>query len=72
MSVLMLYCPFSGTLFEGDRTHSTYNGRLLVVNPDMADLLAVVTLRETSLGFVSLYPDCNLAKARHFECLLGL
>jgi hypothetical protein len=42
-------------------------GRLLAVNPDMAELLAVVTLRETNLGFAHLYPDCNNAKAPQFE-----
>jgi hypothetical protein len=34
-------------------------GRLLAVSPDVAQLLAVVTLRETSLGFVRLCPDCS-------------
>jgi hypothetical protein len=33
----------------------------------MAELLAVVTLRETSFGFVR-----NMAKARQFEYLMGL
>jgi hypothetical protein len=50
--------------------HTT--GRLLAVSPDMDELLAVVTLRETSQGFVRLYPDCNMAKARQFEYLIGL
>jgi hypothetical protein len=35
-------------------------------------LLAVVALRETSLGFIHLYPDCNMAKACQFEYLMGL
>jgi hypothetical protein len=47
-------------------------GRLLVVSPDMAELLAVVTLLETSMGFVLLYPDFNMAKARQFDYLMGL
>jgi hypothetical protein len=38
----------------------------------MAKLLAFVTLRETSLGFARLHPDCNIAKARQFEYLMGL
>jgi hypothetical protein len=38
----------------------------------MAELLTVVTLRETSLGFVRLYPDRNMAKARQFEYLIEL
>jgi hypothetical protein len=38
----------------------------------MAELLAVVTLRDTSLGFVRLYPDSNMAKAHQFEYLIGL
>jgi hypothetical protein len=47
-------------------------GRLLAVSPDMAKLLAVVTLHETSLGFVPFYPDCNMAKAHQFEYFMGL
>ncbi|PNF35561.1 hypothetical protein B7P43_G03721 [Cryptotermes secundus] len=50
--------------------HTT--GRLLAVGPDMAELLAVVTLRETSLGCVRLFPDCSMAKDRQFEHLMGL
>jgi hypothetical protein len=38
----------------------------------MAELLAVVTLRETILRFVRLYRDCNMAKACQFEYLMGL
>jgi hypothetical protein len=38
----------------------------------MAEFLAVVTLRETSLSFVRLYPDCIMAKARRFKYILGL
>jgi hypothetical protein len=47
-------------------------GRLLAVSPDMAELLAVVTLRETSLDSVCLYPDCNMAKACLLEYLMDL
>jgi hypothetical protein len=32
-------------------------GRYLTVCPDMAEILAVVTLRQTSLRFISLYHD---------------
>jgi hypothetical protein len=46
--------------------------RLLTVSPGMAELLAVVTLREFSLGFVRLYRDCNVAKAPHFEYFMKL
>jgi hypothetical protein len=52
------------------KPHTT--GKLLAVNPDMAELLAVVTLRDTSLGFVRLYPDCNMAKAFQFGYLMRL
>jgi hypothetical protein len=45
---------------------------LLAVVPDTAELLAVVTLHETSLGFVCLYPDRNMAKAHQFEYLMTL
>jgi hypothetical protein len=47
-------------------------GRLFAAGPDMAELLAVVTMRETSLVFVHLYPDYNMAKACQFEYLMGL
>jgi hypothetical protein len=46
--------------------------RLLAVSPDMAELLAVVTLHETNLGFVHIYIDCNMVKAPQFEYLMGL
>jgi hypothetical protein len=42
-------------------------GRLLAVSPDMAELLTVVTLRESSLGFVRICPDRSMAKAHQFE-----
>jgi hypothetical protein len=45
-------------------------GRLLAVRPDGVELLAVVTLRETSLGLVSLFPDCNIVTARQCEYLM--
>jgi hypothetical protein len=38
----------------------------------MAELLAVVTLLEHSLGFVRPYPDRNMAQIRQFEYLVGL
>jgi hypothetical protein len=50
--------------------HAT--GRLLAVSPDMAEFLAVVKLRQTSLSFFRLHPDCNMAKACQFEYLLEL
>jgi hypothetical protein len=46
--------------------------RLLAVSADMSEFLAVVILRETSMSFVCIYPDCNMAKACQFEYLLGL
>jgi hypothetical protein len=46
--------------------------RLLAVSRDTAEMLAVVTLREASVGFVRLCPDYSVAKARQFEYLLGL
>jgi hypothetical protein len=46
--------------------------RLLAVRQNMAELLAVLTLHETSLGFVRLYPDLNIAKSRQFEYVIGL
>jgi hypothetical protein len=50
--------------------HTT--GRLLAVIPGTAELLTFVTLRDTSLGFVFLHPDCNMAMTREIEYLLGL
>jgi hypothetical protein len=46
--------------------------RLLAVSPDMAESLAVATLRVSSLGFVQLYTDCNMAKVPQFEYFLAL
>jgi hypothetical protein len=46
--------------------------RLLAVSSDMAEFLAFVTLRETSLSFARLYPDYNIAKACESKYLLGL
>jgi hypothetical protein len=38
----------------------------------MTELLAILTLRETSLGFARLYPDRNIAMARELQYLMGL
>jgi hypothetical protein len=46
--------------------------KLLAICPDMAELLAVVTLREARLGSVGLHFDCNIAKAFDLEDILGL
>jgi hypothetical protein len=67
MSVSMLCCPFPGTPLQVTAPTPHTTGRWLTVSPYMAEMLAVVTLRETSLGCVRLYPDCNMAKTRHFE-----
>jgi hypothetical protein len=40
---------------------------LLAVCPDVAELLAVVALRKSILGFVRLYPDSNVAEVRQPE-----
>jgi hypothetical protein len=53
-------------------SHSCTMGRLLGVSPDMAKFLTAVTLHVTSLDFVWLHPDCNMARAYQFEYLLGL
>jgi hypothetical protein len=55
-------------------SHTCTTGRVPAVSPDMAEFLRVirVALRETSPSFVRLYPDCNMAKPRQFEYLLGL
>jgi hypothetical protein len=47
-------------------------GRLLTVSPDIAEFLADVTLHEPCLGFVSLYPDCNMTQDHQFEYLIWL
>jgi hypothetical protein len=62
MSVSMLHCPLWAFLVQVTASTPHTTGRLLAVNSDMAELLAVVTLRETSLGFVRLYPDRNMAR----------
>jgi hypothetical protein len=45
--------------------------RLLAIGPDVAKLLAVVTLRKGVLGFVRLYLDGDVAEAGQFEYFLG-
>jgi hypothetical protein len=62
---------FWALLVQVTAPHHT-TGRLLAVSPDMVEFLTVVTLRETSLNFVFLYPGYNMAKARQFEYFLGL
>jgi hypothetical protein len=44
--------------------------RLFAVSPDMAELLTVVTLHETVLSFVYVYPDYNMAKAHQSDYLM--
>jgi hypothetical protein len=68
----MPYCPFRAFLLQVTAPTPHTAGRLLAVSPRMAELLAVVTLRETSVGFVRLYPDCSVAEASEFEYLVGL
>jgi hypothetical protein len=54
-------------------TTSPYTtGGLLTVGPGIAMLLALVTLHETTLSSLRLYPDYNIAKACQPEYLLGL
>jgi hypothetical protein len=40
---------------------------LFAVGPDVAKLLAVVTLRKGLLGFIRFYLDGNMAKAGHLK-----
>jgi hypothetical protein len=54
----------------GDHTTNSGGGGLLAVCPDVAELLAVVTLRKSILGFVCLYPDSNVAEVVQLEQLL--
>jgi hypothetical protein len=49
---------------------SQRTGWLLAVCPNMAELLAVMALRKTNLGYISLYPDCDVAKAWQSENFL--
>jgi hypothetical protein len=45
---------------------------LFAVGPDVAKLLAVVTLHKGVLGFIILYLDGNMTEAGQFEKVLGL
>jgi hypothetical protein len=45
-------------------------GGLLAVCPDVGEMLAVVALRKSILGFVRLYPDSNVAEVGQPEKLL--
>jgi hypothetical protein len=47
-------------------------GWLFAISPDVAELLAVVTLRNSALGSVCLHPDSNVAEAWQTENFLGL
>jgi hypothetical protein len=44
-------------------------GRLLAVSPHMSKLLAVATIRESSVDIVCIYPDYDVAKSRQPEYL---
>jgi hypothetical protein len=45
--------------------------RLFAVSPDVAELLAVVTLRKSTLVSVCLHPDRDVAEALQTENFLG-
>jgi hypothetical protein len=45
---------------------------LFAVGPDVAKLLAVVTLLKGVLRFIQIYLDGNMAEAGQFEKILGL
>jgi hypothetical protein len=47
-------------------------GRLFANGPDVTELLAVVTLRQSALGSVCLHLDGNVAGAWQMEYFLGL
>jgi hypothetical protein len=72
MSISMLHFPFPGIPCAGDHNTPHTTGRLLAVSPDMAEWLAVVTLHETSLGFICLYLNYNMAEDNQFEYLVEL
>jgi hypothetical protein len=61
-----------GSLCACGRPHTTNSGRLFAVGPDVANLLAVVTMRKGVLGLIILYLDGNMAEAGQFEKVLGL
>jgi hypothetical protein len=42
-------------------------GRLLAVCPNVAKFLAITALHKTILGFIGIYPDCDVAKAWQSE-----
>jgi hypothetical protein len=45
-------------------------GRLLAICPDVAELLAVVSLGKSILGFINLHPESNVAEARQTKNFL--
>jgi hypothetical protein len=47
------------------------SGRLFAVGPNVAELLAVVTLCESAVCFISFHLDCNVAEASQLEDLVG-
>jgi hypothetical protein len=68
----MLHYCLTHTCCAGDRSRTTYKGRLLSVCRGMAKFAAVVTLRVTNLSFIGIYPYWNMAKTCQIEYLLGL
>jgi hypothetical protein len=45
---------------------------MFAISPDVAELLAVVALGKSILGYISLHPDSNAAEAWQRENSLGL
>jgi hypothetical protein len=67
-----MYALFRAFLVQMTAPTPHTMGRLVAVSPDLVELLAVVTLCETSLGFIHLYPGCNMAKAHQVKYHIGL
>jgi hypothetical protein len=64
--------PFLDTLCAGARLRTTEKtGWLFAVFPDVAELLAVMALRESALGFICLHPDSYVAEAWQMEDFWG-
>jgi hypothetical protein len=59
-------------LVEVDAPAPHTTERLLAVSPDLVELLAIVTLRESSLGSLCHYPNFNMEETRQFEYLAGI
>jgi hypothetical protein len=66
------FIPFlEALLVQVTATAPQSAGKLLAVCPDVAELLAVMSLSKTILSSICLHPDCDMAEALKSEHFFG-